>query len=245
MIQRGSPKRISISLRCRHRSMPPADLTFGPCCRPRRLSAACSNLAIVVYEFRPSTPGQSRRSASRFLEKTSRLSAGRDFAIGYSPSASIRATSNIGSRRLRKWSPHRMVHRLHMIADVYGSVVKAGIHLAPSIKVAEAARSTRIPARSQYRPYERAVRSLYKLGIDTGDVLAAAATKWNFLNYQPGLVGGHCIGVDPYYLTFRAEKAGYHPEIILAGRRINDSMGERVARECMRALLQGGRANPR
>jgi UDP-N-acetyl-D-galactosamine dehydrogenase len=75
-------------------------------------------------------------------------------------------------------------------------------------------------------------------------VLAAAATKWNFLNFQPGLVGGHCIGVDPYYLTYRSEKAGYHPEIILAGRRINDVMGERVARECMRALLQHGRANP-
>ena len=84
----------------------------------------------------------------------------------------------------------------------------------------------------------------HQLGIDTGDVLAAASTKWNFLSFQPGLVGGHCIGVDPYYLTFRAEKAGYHPEIILAGRRINDSMGERVARECMRALLQRGRANP-
>jgi UDP-N-acetyl-D-galactosamine dehydrogenase len=84
----------------------------------------------------------------------------------------------------------------------------------------------------------------HQLGIDTGDVLAAASTKWNFLNFQPGLVGGHCIGVDPYYLTFRAEKAGYHPEIILAGRRINDSMGERVARECMHALLHKGRANP-
>jgi UDP-N-acetyl-D-galactosamine dehydrogenase len=84
----------------------------------------------------------------------------------------------------------------------------------------------------------------HQLGIDTGDVLAAASTKWNFINFQPGLVGGHCIGVDPYYLTFRAEKAGYHPEIILAGRRINDSMGERIARECIRALMQRGRANP-
>jgi UDP-N-acetyl-D-galactosamine dehydrogenase len=84
----------------------------------------------------------------------------------------------------------------------------------------------------------------HQLGIDTGDVLAAASTKWNFMNFQPGLVGGHCIGVDPYYLTFRAEKAGYHPEIILAGRRINDNMGERIARECIRALMQHGCANP-
>jgi UDP-N-acetyl-D-galactosamine dehydrogenase len=84
----------------------------------------------------------------------------------------------------------------------------------------------------------------HQLGIDTGDVLAAASTKWNFMNFQPGLVGGHCIGVDPYYLTFRAEKAGYHPEVILAGRRINDNMGERIARECIRALMQHGRASP-
>jgi UDP-N-acetyl-D-galactosamine dehydrogenase len=81
----------------------------------------------------------------------------------------------------------------------------------------------------------------HALGIDTGDVLAAARTKWNFLPFFPGLVGGHCIGVDPYYLTFRAEKAGYHPQVILSGRRINDSVGERIARECVRRLLQGGR----
>jgi UDP-N-acetyl-D-galactosamine dehydrogenase len=80
----------------------------------------------------------------------------------------------------------------------------------------------------------------HRMGIDTGDVLAAAATKWNFMNFQPGLVGGHCIGVDPYYLTYRAEKAGYHPEIILAGRRINDGMSERVAGECMRGLTARG-----
>ena len=84
----------------------------------------------------------------------------------------------------------------------------------------------------------------HQLGIDTGDVLAAAATKWNFSKFEPGLVGGHCIGVDPYYLTFRAEKAGYHPEIILAGRRINDGMGERVARECMRALASARLQRP-
>jgi UDP-N-acetyl-D-galactosamine dehydrogenase len=85
----------------------------------------------------------------------------------------------------------------------------------------------------------------HQLGIDTGDVLAAAATKWNFLKFEPGLVGGHCIGVDPYYLTFRAERAGYHPEIILAGRRINDGMAERVARQCIRALLKRGTDDPR
>ena len=131
------------------------------------------------------------------------------------------------------------------MADVYGSVVKAGIHRAPSIKVAEAAKVIENTQRDLNIAFMNELSAIFhQLGIDTGDVLAAASTKWNFLNFQPGLVGGHCIGVDPYYLTFRAEKAGYHPEIILAGRRINDGMGERVAGECLRALAQRGRANP-
>ena len=123
--------------------------------------------------------------------------------------------------------------------------MKAGIHRAPSIKVAEAAKVIENTQRDLNIAFMNELSAIFhQLGIDTGDVLAAASTKWNFMNFQPGLVGGHCIGVDPYYLTFRAEKAGYHPEIILAGRRINDSMGERIARECMRALMQHGRANP-
>ena len=126
---------------------------------------------------------------------------------------------------------------LDIVADVYGSVVKAGIHRAPSIKVAEAAKVIENTQRDLNIAFMNELSAIFhQLGIDTGDVLAAAATKWNFLNFQPGLVGGHCIGVDPYYLTYRAEKAGYHPEIILAGRRINDDMGQRVARECMRRL---------
>ncbi|MGA8825634.1 MAG: nucleotide sugar dehydrogenase, partial [Pseudolabrys sp.] len=134
---------------------------------------------------------------------------------------------------------------LDIVAEVYGSVVKAGIHRAPSIKVAEAAKVIENTQRDLNIAFMNELSAIFhKLGIDTGDVLAAASTKWNFLNFQPGLVGGHCIGVDPYYLTFRAEKSGHHPEIILAGRRINDSMGERVARECMRALMQNSRSNP-
>jgi UDP-N-acetyl-D-glucosamine/UDP-N-acetyl-D-galactosamine dehydrogenase len=134
---------------------------------------------------------------------------------------------------------------LDVLADVYGSVVKAGIHRAPSIKVAEAAKVIENTQRDLNIALMNELSAIFhQLGIDTRDVLTAASTKWNFLNFQPGLVGGHCIGVDPYYLTFQAEKAGCHPEIILAGRRINDGMGERIARECMRALLQRGRANP-
>ena len=123
--------------------------------------------------------------------------------------------------------------------------MKAGIHRAPSIKVAEAAKVIENTQRDLNIAFMNELATIFhQLGIDTADVLAAAATKWNFLNYQPGLVGGHCIGVDPYYLTYRAEKAGYHPEIILAGRRINDGMGEWIARECVRSMTLRRLADP-
>src|SRR5262249_28330750 len=128
---------------------------------------------------------------------------------------------------------------LDVVADVYGSVVRAGIHRAPSIKVAEAAKVIENTQRDLNIAFMNELSLIFRaLDIDTGDVLAAAATKWNFLPFQPGLVGGHCIGVDPYYLTYRAEKARYHPQVILARRRINDGMGRRVARECIRGLLR-------
>ena len=115
---------------------------------------------------------------------------------------------------------------LDIIAAVYGSVVTAGLHKAPSIKVAEAAKVIENAQRDLNIAFMNELSAIFhELGIDTKDVLAAAATKWNFLNFTPGLVGGHCIGVDPYYLTYRAQKAGYHPDVILAGRRINDSIG--------------------
>ena len=130
-------------------------------------------------------------------------------------------------------------HTLDIVAAVYGSVVTAGIHRAPSIKVAEAAKVIENTQRDLNIALMNELSSIcHLLDIDTGDVLAAAQTKWNFLPFTPGLVGGHCIGVDPYYLTHRAEKAGYHPEIILAGRRINDGVGQRVARECLRVSLR-------
>ena len=199
---------------------------------------------IVVYE---STvyPGTIEEECLPLLARNSGLAGGRDFTVGYSPER-----INPGDRQHRFESIVKVVSAqdaatLDIVADVYGSVVKAGIHRAPSIKVAEAAKVIENTQRDLNIAFMNELSAIFhQLGIDTGDVLAAAATKWNFLNFQPGLVGGHCIGVDPYYLTFRAEKAGYHPEIILAGRRINDSMGERIARECMRALLQRGRANP-
>ena len=199
---------------------------------------------IVVYE---STvyPGAIEEECLPILEKKSGLTGGKDFTVGYSPER-----INPGDKEHRFETIIKVVsaqdsRTLDIVADVYGSVVKAGIHRAPSIKVAEAAKVIENTQRDLNIAFMNELSSIFHhLGIDTGDVLAAASTKWNFLNFQPGLVGGHCIGVDPYYLTFRAEKAGYHPEIILAGRRINDGMGARVGRECMRALMQRGRANP-
>jgi len=199
---------------------------------------------IVVYE---STvyPGAIEEECVPVLENNSGLTGGRDFTVGYSPER-----INPGDKEHRFDSIVKVVsaqdaRTLDIVAEVYGSVVKAGIHRAPSIKVAEAAKVIENTQRDLNIAFMNELSAIFhQLGIDTGDVLAAASTKWNFLNFQPGLVGGHCIGVDPYYLTFRAEKSGYHPEIILAGRRINDRMGERVARECMRALLQSGRPNP-
>jgi UDP-N-acetyl-D-galactosamine dehydrogenase len=130
---------------------------------------------------------------------------------------------------------------LDIVADVYGSVVTAGVHRAPSIKVAEAAKVIENSQRDLNIAFMNELSAICEvLKIDTGDVLAAARTKWNFLPFMPGLVGGHCIGVDPYYLTHRAEKAGYHPQVILAGRRINDGVGKRVALECVRSLFRHG-----
>ena len=199
---------------------------------------------IVVYE---STvyPGAIEEDCAPVLEKTSGLKSGADFTLGYSPER-----INPGDKAHRFESIVKVVSgqdakTLDIVADVYGSVVKAGIHRAPSIKVAEAAKVIENTQRDLNIAFMNELSEIFhRMGIDTGDVLEAAGTKWNFQNFTPGLVGGHCIGVDPYYLTHRAEKAGYRPEIILAGRRINDDMGARVAQECLRFLKERDRKNP-
>ena len=191
---------------------------------------------IVVYE---STvyPGAVEEDCVPVLAATSGLVAGRDFTVGYSPERINPGDKLHRFETITKVVSGQDARTLDIVADVYGSVVTAGIHRAPSIKVAEAAKVIENTQRDLNIAFMNELSAIFhELGIDTADVLAAAATKWNFLNYQPGLVGGHCIGVDPYYLTYRAEKAGYHPEIILAGRRINDGMGQWVARECVRSL---------
>ena len=204
----------------------------------RLVGAALKKDDIVVYE---STvyPGAVEEECAPILEQCSGLKVGIDFDVGYSPER-----INPGDKQHRLESITKVVAAqnpatLDIIADTYGSVVKAGIHRAPSIKVAEAAKVIENTQRDLNIAFMNELSLIFRaLDIDTGDVLAAARTKWNFLPFQPGLVGGHCIGVDPYYLTYRAEKAGYHPEVILAGRRINDGMGQRVAKECIRGLLR-------
>jgi UDP-N-acetyl-D-galactosamine dehydrogenase len=199
---------------------------------------------VVVYE---STvyPGAVEEDCLPVLARVSGLTAGRDFTVGYSPER-----INPGDRAHRFETITKVVagqdqRTLDVVAAVYGSVVTAGVHRAPSIKVAEAAKVIENTQRDLNIALMNELSAIFQeLGIDTGDVLAAAGTKWNFLNYFPGLVGGHCIGVDPYYLTYRAEKAGYHPQVILAGRRINDGVGQRVARECVRRLFRRNCTSP-
>jgi UDP-N-acetyl-D-galactosamine dehydrogenase len=210
----------------------------------RMVGAVLKRSDIVVYE---STvyPGAVEEDCLPVLEEASGLSGGTDFTVGYSPERINPGDKQHRFETITKVVSAQDARTLDIVAEVYGSVVTAGVHRAPSIKVAEAAKVIENTQRDLNIAFMNELSAIFRrLGVDTGDVLAAAATKWNFQKFEPGLVGGHCIGVDPYYLTFRAEKAGYHPEIILAGRRINDGMGAMVADECMRALLQRGAAQP-
>ncbi len=199
---------------------------------------------IVVFE---STvyPGAVEEDCVPVLEKASGLKGGSDFTVGYSPERINPGDKQHRFETITKVVSAQNARTLDIVANVYGSVVKAGIHRAPSIKVAEAAKVIENTQRDLNIAFMNELSAIFhQLGIDTGDVLEAAATKWNFMKFQPGLVGGHCIGVDPYYLTYRAEKAGYHAEMIIAGRRINDDMGQRVARECLRGLAARQCINP-
>ena len=204
----------------------------------RSVGAALKKGDIVVYE---STvyPGAVEEECLPVLAEASELKAGIDFTVGYSPERINPGDKQHRFETITKVVSAQDAKTLDVVAEVYGSVVTAGIHRAPSIKVAEAAKVIENTQRDLNIAFMNELSLIFQeLGIDTGDVLAAARTKWNFMPFQPGLVGGHCIGVDPYYLTYRAEKAGYHPEVILAGRRINDGMGQRIARECIRGLMR-------
>ena len=193
--------------------------------------------AVVVYE---STvyPGVTEDICVPILEKESGLTFGRDFTVGYSPERINPGDKVHTVDRIIKVVAGSDAKTLDLLASVYGAVISAGIHKAPSIKVAEAAKVIENTQRDLNIALMNELALIFdRLGIDTHDVLEAAGTKWNFLPFRPGLVGGHCIGVDPYYLTYKAEEAGHHPEVILAGRRINDSMGKYVAEKAVKMLI--------
>lgn len=195
---------------------------------------------IVVYE---STvfPGATEENCCPVLEAASGLRSGTDFTLGYSPERINPGDKVHRFETIKKVVSGQDAPTLDVVADVYGSVVKAGVHRAASIKVAEAAKVIENTQRDLNIALMNELSLIFgRLGIDTADVLAAAGTKWNFLPFTPGLVGGHCIGVDPYYLTHKAEMVSYHPQVILAGRRINDGMAEEIALACTRRLGQRG-----
>jgi UDP-N-acetyl-D-galactosamine dehydrogenase len=195
---------------------------------------------IVVYE---STvyPGLTEEICVPLLEEKSGLTCGKDFTVGYSP---------------ERINPGDKIHTLESIVKVvagqdqptadllarfYASIVKAGVHRASSIKVAEAAKVIENTQRDLNIALMNELALIFdRMSIDTNEVLEAAGTKWNFLPFRPGLVGGHCIGVDPYYLTFKAESIGFHPQVILAGRRINDGMGKFIAEKTIKAMIDAG-----
>src|SRR4051794_8748051 len=197
--------------------------------------------AIVVYE---STvyPGATEEVCVPILEKTSGMRWKQDFHVGYSPERINPGDKTHTFTRIQKVVSGDDAETLEKVAELYSSVVTAGVYKASSIKVAEAAKVIENTQRDINIAFVNELSIIFeKMGLDTNEVLKAAGTKWNFLPFKPGLVGGHCIGVDPYYLTHKAELLGHHPEVILAGRRINDSMGPHVARKCVQQMIHAGR----
>jgi UDP-N-acetyl-D-galactosamine dehydrogenase len=197
--------------------------------------------AIVIYE---STvyPGATEEVCVPILERNSGMRWRQDFHVGYSPERINPGDKEHKFTKIMKVVSGDDADTLDKVADLYASVVKAGVYPASSIKVAEAAKVIENTQRDLNIAFVNELAIIFeKLGIDTMEVLKAAGTKWNFLPFRPGLVGGHCIGVDPYYLTHKAELMGYHPEVILAGRRINDTMGQHIARKTVQQMIHAGR----
>ncbi|MEP6681645.1 MAG: nucleotide sugar dehydrogenase [Parafilimonas sp.] len=193
---------------------------------------------IVIYE---STvyPGVTEDECVPVLEKFSGLKFNKDFFAGYSPERINPGDKEHAVSKIKKITSGSTVEAAKEIDELYASIITAGTYSASSIKVAEAAKVIENAQRDINIAFVNELAKIFnKLDIDTHDVLEAAATKWNFLSFKPGLVGGHCIGVDPYYLAQKAQEAGYHPEIILAGRRLNDGMGAYVADEVVKLMLR-------
>ncbi len=195
---------------------------------------------IVVYE---STvyPGVTEDECVPILEAQSGLKCGVDFKVGYSPERINPGDKEHTFTRIKKVVSGQDEESSEIVAQVYGSVVTAGVHRASSIKVAEAAKVIENTQRDLNIALMNELSLIFdRMGIDTSDVLEAAGTKWNFLKFKPGLVGGHCIGVDPYYLTHKAERLGYIPQVILSGRRINDGMGKFIAQRTVKEMIRAG-----
>ena len=193
---------------------------------------------IVIYE---STvyPGVTEEECVPVLEKTSGLVFNKDFFVGYSPERINPGDKEHTVEKILKITSGSTPEVGQKVNQLYQSVIVAGTHLAPSIKVAEAAKVIENSQRDINIAFVNELSKIFNLlNIDTSEVLKAAGTKWNFLPFKPGLVGGHCIGVDPYYLAQKAQEMGYHPEIILAGRRLNDSMGEYVASQVVKLMIK-------
>ena len=198
--------------------------------------------AVVVYE---STvyPGVTEEICVPILEAESHMKCGQDFKVGYSPERINPADKVHRLESITKIVSGMDEETLDLTADVYELVVEAGVHRAESIKVAEAAKVIENSQRDINIAFMNELSIIFnKMGIDTQSVLKAAGTKWNFLKFYPGLVGGHCIGVDPYYLTHKAEQLGYHSQVILAGRRINDDMGKYVAENIVKSLIKADKS---
>ena len=194
--------------------------------------------SVVVYE---STvyPGVTEDVCIPILERESGLRCGKDFKVGYSPERINPGDKEHRLENITKIVAGMDLETLDAVAGVYETVIKAGVHRAESIKGAEAAKVIENSQRDINIAFMNELSIIFnKMGIDTKSVLDAAGTKWNFLKFSPGLVGGHCIGVDPYYLTYKAEMLGYHSQIILSGRRINDDMGKYVAEICVKHLIE-------
>jgi UDP-N-acetyl-D-galactosamine dehydrogenase len=197
--------------------------------------------ATVIYE---STvyPGATEEVCVPILEKASGMRWKQDFRVGYSPERINPGDREHSFEKIKKVVSGDDEDTLEQIAALYGSVVRAGVYCASSIRVAEAAKVIENTQRDLNIAFVNELSIIFeKLGLDTVEVLKAAGTKWNFLPFRPGLVGGHCIGVDPYYLTHKAELLGYHPQVILAGRRINDGMGSHIARKAVQEMIHAGR----
>ena len=196
--------------------------------------------AVVVYE---STvyPGCTEEDCVPILEQTSGLVYNRDFFCGYSPERINPGDKVHTVAKIRKVTSGSTPEAGRAVDALYQTVIEAGTHLAPSIAVAEAAKVIENSQRDINIAFVNELSLIFeRMGLDTTAVLEAAGTKWNFLPFRPGLVGGHCIGVDPYYLTHKAEALGYHPEIILAGRRLNDTMGAHVANRVVKLMIRKG-----